>query len=73
MGLSATLGDAPLLGRPAPDVEETLTTRDGLRLHVERFAARGAPRAAVVMIHGFSAHCGAFRHVAAALAAGGSR
>jgi alpha-beta hydrolase superfamily lysophospholipase len=71
MGLSATLGDAPLLGRPAPDVEETLTTRDGLRLHVERFAARGAPRAAVVMIHGFSAHCGAFRHVAAALAAGG--
>jgi alpha-beta hydrolase superfamily lysophospholipase len=55
---------------PAPDVEEVLTTKDGLRLHCERFEAKGAPRAAVVMVHGFSAHCGAFRHVAAALAAG---
>jgi alpha-beta hydrolase superfamily lysophospholipase len=71
MGLSATLGESPAPEKPAPDVEETLTTRDGIRLHVERFAARGAPRAVVVMIHGFSAHCGAFRHVAAALAAGG--
>ena len=34
------------------------------RLHCERFAPRGAPRAAVVMIHGFSAHCGAFRQLA---------
>jgi alpha-beta hydrolase superfamily lysophospholipase len=56
---------------PAPDVEEVITAKDGLRLHVERFAAMGAPRAAVVMVHGFSAYCGAFRHVASALAAGG--
>jgi alpha-beta hydrolase superfamily lysophospholipase len=54
-----------------PDVEETLTAFDGLKLHVERFAPTGPPRAAVVMIHGFSAHCGAFRHVADALARGG--
>jgi alpha-beta hydrolase superfamily lysophospholipase len=60
--------------RPAdtgPDSEETLTTRDGLRLHCEHFRPLGRPRAAVVMIHGFSAHCGAFRHLARALAAGG--
>jgi alpha-beta hydrolase superfamily lysophospholipase len=56
---------------PAPDAEEVITSKDGLKLHVERFLAHGAPRAAVVMIHGFSAHCGAFRHVAGALAAGG--
>jgi alpha-beta hydrolase superfamily lysophospholipase len=56
---------------PAPDVEESVTTKDGLRLHVERFAAKGTPRAAVVMVHGFSAHCSSFRHVAGALAAGG--
>jgi alpha-beta hydrolase superfamily lysophospholipase len=56
---------------PAPDVEELITTPDGLQLHCERFAPHGAPRAAVVMIHGFSAHCGAFRHVAGALAAAG--
>jgi alpha-beta hydrolase superfamily lysophospholipase len=58
-----------------PDAEETLTTFDGLELHVERFvessAASAAPRAAVVMIHGFSAHCGAFRHVADAIAHAG--
>jgi alpha-beta hydrolase superfamily lysophospholipase len=56
---------------PVPDVEEVITAKDGLRLHVERFGASGTPRAAVVMIHGFSAHCGAFRHVAGAIAAGG--
>src|SRR5450755_1452875 len=56
---------------PAPDVEDSVTTADGLRLHCERFAARGAPRAAVVMIHGFSAHCGAFRGVAGAFASAG--
>jgi alpha-beta hydrolase superfamily lysophospholipase len=56
---------------PPPDVEEVITAKDGLKLHVERFVARGAPRAAVVMVHGFSAHCGAFRHVAGALATGG--
>jgi lysophospholipase len=54
-----------------PDAEETLTAADGLKLHVERFSAAGPPRAAVVMAHGFSAHCGAFRHVADALARAG--
>jgi alpha-beta hydrolase superfamily lysophospholipase len=56
---------------PSPDVEESITTHDGLRLHVERFNAAGAARGVVVMIHGFSAHCGAFRHVAGALAVAG--
>lgn len=54
-----------------PDAEETITTFDGLRLHCEHFAAVGPTRAAIVMVHGFSAHCGVFRHVAAALAAAG--
>ena len=48
-----------------------METADGLRLHVERFEARGPARATVVMVHGFSAHCGAYRHVAAALAGAG--
>jgi len=64
-GKAASLQASPPF---APDVEESLTTADGLRLHVERFASRGAARAAVVMVHGFSAHCGAFRHVARAFA-----
>jgi alpha-beta hydrolase superfamily lysophospholipase len=55
----------------SPDVEETLTTFDGLKLHVETFDANPPRRAAVVMIHGFSAHCGMFRHVPAALAGAG--
>jgi alpha-beta hydrolase superfamily lysophospholipase len=63
---------APMTPAPSgPDIEEVVTTQDGLRLHVERFLPHGKARAAVVMIHGFSAHCGAFRHVARALAAGG--
>jgi alpha-beta hydrolase superfamily lysophospholipase len=64
------MGPDPRTAR-APDVEETIETADGLRLHAERFAARGRARAAVVMVHGFSAHCGAYRHVAAALADAG--
>jgi alpha-beta hydrolase superfamily lysophospholipase len=56
---------------PAPDAEETLTAFDGLKLHVETFDATPPVRAAVVMIHGFSAHCGMFRHVPAALARAG--
>jgi alpha-beta hydrolase superfamily lysophospholipase len=58
------------LARP-PDAEETLTTFDGLKLHVESFDATAPARAAVVMVHGFSAHCGLFRHVPAALARAG--
>ena len=44
---------------------------DGLKLHVETFDATPPVRAAVVMIHGFSAHCALFRHVPAALARAG--
>jgi len=55
----------------SPDAEETLTAFDGLKLHVETFDATPPRRAAVVMIHGFSAHCGLFRHVPAALARAG--
>jgi alpha-beta hydrolase superfamily lysophospholipase len=51
-----------------PDHEEAIETFDGLKLHSEGFDAKGAARAVVVMVHGFSAHCGAYRHVAAALA-----
>lgn len=58
---------------PSPTVEDSVTTADGLRLHCEHFpAGPGVPtRAAVVMVHGFSAHCGTFRHVAGALSAAG--
>ena len=54
-----------------PDREETVQTADGLALHVERFHPVGPPRTNAVLVHGFSAHCGAFRHVAAALADAG--
>jgi alpha-beta hydrolase superfamily lysophospholipase len=58
---------------PSPDAEDSVTTADGLRLHCEHFAPAPATtlRAAVVMVHGFSAHCGTFRHVAGALAGAG--
>jgi len=56
---------------PSPDAEETLTAFDGLKLHVETFDATPPMRAAVVMVHGFSAHCGLFRHVPAAMARAG--
>jgi alpha-beta hydrolase superfamily lysophospholipase len=55
----------------SPDAEETLTAFDGLKLHVETSDAIPPARAAVVMVHGFSAHCGLFRHVPAALARAG--
>jgi alpha-beta hydrolase superfamily lysophospholipase len=56
---------------PEPSREETITTRDGVLLHSESFVPEEPPRAALVMVHGFSAHCGAYRHVAGALAAAG--
>jgi alpha-beta hydrolase superfamily lysophospholipase len=46
----------------------SLTTHDGIKLHVERFPAAGAARASMVMIHGFSTHSGLYRHVATAFA-----
>jgi alpha-beta hydrolase superfamily lysophospholipase len=56
---------------PSPDAQDSITTFDGLRLHCEHFAASGTTRAAVVMVHGFSSHCGPFREVARALADAG--
>jgi len=51
--------------------EATLTTADGLRLHVERHEAGGAAHGVVVFIHGFTMHAGMFRHLSAALASAG--
>ena len=51
--------------------ESTLTTTDGLRLHVERHDAAGKAQGAVVFIHGFTMHAGMFRHLSAALASAG--
>jgi alpha-beta hydrolase superfamily lysophospholipase len=52
-------------------VTNTVTTRDGLTLVAEVWRPAGPARAVVVLIHGFSAHCGNFRHVASALGAAG--
>jgi len=53
-----------------PNVETTLPVA-GVDLHVEHYPAQGTPRAALVMVHGFSAHCGLYRHVGAAFSAQG--
>jgi lysophospholipase len=53
-----------------PDIESSLA-RPGLALHVEHYRPRGRQRLALVMVHGFSAHCGLYRHVGAAFAAQG--
>jgi alpha-beta hydrolase superfamily lysophospholipase len=53
-----------------PDLETSLL-RGQVALHVEHFRPRDKPRLAAVMVHGFSAHCGLYRHVAAHLAAQG--
>jgi lysophospholipase len=54
----------------SPDLETKLQ-RSGLDLHVEHYRARGTERLALVMVHGFSAHCGLYRHVGTAFAAQG--
>jgi lysophospholipase len=59
-----------MLAAAKPDLETTLT-RAGLALHVEHYRPRGRKRLALVMVHGFSAHCGLYRHVVAAFAAHG--
>jgi len=53
-----------------PDLETTLARPD-LALHLEHYRPGGQPRLALVMVHGFSAHCGLYRHVGAALSAYG--
>ncbi len=53
-----------------PDLETRLEGV-GVHLHVEHYLPWGETRLALVMVHGFSAHCGLYRHVGAAFAAQG--
>jgi Lysophospholipase len=55
---------------PQPDLETSLH-RSGCAIHVERYRAQDEMRLALVMVHGFSAHCGLYRHVGAAFASAG--
>jgi alpha-beta hydrolase superfamily lysophospholipase len=52
---------------PGPDLETTLQ-RDGLAFHVEHYRPSGVARLSLVMMHGFSAHCGLYRHVGEGMA-----
>jgi alpha-beta hydrolase superfamily lysophospholipase len=56
-----------MITMPTPSSEQSLTTPDGVKLHVEHFAARGRAVGTLVFVHGFSAHIGNFRHVGRAL------
>jgi alpha-beta hydrolase superfamily lysophospholipase len=60
-----------MITMPAPTSEERVATADGLSLHVEHFRPQGAPVGALVIVHGFSAHIGNYRHVAGACAQAG--
>jgi alpha-beta hydrolase superfamily lysophospholipase len=51
--------------------EETLQAGPGVTLHVEHFPAQGETRLVVVALHGYAAHLGNYRHVAATLAKAG--
>jgi alpha-beta hydrolase superfamily lysophospholipase len=53
-----------------PDIETSLE-RAGCQIHVEHCRAHGKPRLCLVMVHGYSAHCGLYRHVGNAFAAAG--
>ena len=55
---------------PKPDLETSLQ-RAGCAIHVEHYRARGEARLTLVMVHGYSAHCGLYRHVGAAFASAG--
>ena len=55
---------------PTPDLETSLQ-RAGHEFHVEHYRARGETRLTLVMVHGYSAHCGLYRHAAAAFASAG--
>jgi alpha-beta hydrolase superfamily lysophospholipase len=54
----------------SPDIEMSLH-RTGCEIHVEHYRARGEARLTVVMVHGYSAHCGLYRHVGTAFASAG--
>jgi len=48
-------------------LSSTLTTQDGLGLHLARWDPKGAPRAIVFLLHGLGEHAGRYAHVAEAL------
>src|SRR5664279_239072 len=60
-----------MITTPAPSAEETVVAADGLKLHVERFVPATPPTGALVLVHGFSAHIGNYRHVGRACADAG--
>jgi lysophospholipase len=53
-----------------PDIETSLQ-HAGCAIHVEHYRARGETRLSLVMVHGYSAHCGLYRHVGTAFASAG--
>ena len=53
-----------------PDLETSLQ-RAGCAIHVEHYRAQGDAGLTLVMVHGYSAHCGLYRHVGEALASAG--
>ena len=59
-----------MLSSLKPDLETTLRGSD-LDIHVEYYRAQGNMRLSLIMVHGFSAHCGLYRHVGAAFASAG--
>ena len=50
---------------------ETSLQRAGGAIHVEHYRAQGETRLSLVMVHGYSAHCGLYRHVGNAFASKG--
>jgi alpha-beta hydrolase superfamily lysophospholipase len=52
------------------DLEVTLQ-RGGSNFHVDHYLAKGDARLSLIAVHGFSAHCGLYPHVAKAMAAKG--
>jgi alpha-beta hydrolase superfamily lysophospholipase len=57
-----------MLAKSMPDIQTELSL-PGLKLHVEHYRPRGSAKLALVMVHGFSPHCGIYRHVGVTLAA----
>jgi lysophospholipase len=55
----------------APPNLHTSLHRAAGEIHVEHYRAQGEARLALVMVHGYSAHCGLYRHVGHALASAG--
>ena len=59
------------MGDSTASPREEVLVAGGETLHLEHFDPTVPPRAVLVLVHGFSAHCGLYRHIARALAADG--